>query len=229
VRMLLKSVRVALDAGDLNAALSDASALIDNVTDLLYKEEDAFFPLCLETLTERDWIVCRLRGDEVGYAFVTPGDRWPEGKITLDETDVIRPGNKSGEIPLHTGSLDLEQLSLLLNNLPFDITFADENDIVRYYNNPKERVFERSPDIIGRTVQDCHQDASVPQVNKIINAFKAGERHDAELWITHHGKFVHIRYFAIRDIGGDYRGVMEIAQDVTAIRALEGERRKLDW
>ncbi|MDQ1338304.1 MAG: uncharacterized protein QG617_1271, partial [Campylobacterota bacterium] len=43
------------------------------------------------------------------------------------------------------------------------------------------------------------------------------------------GKFIHIRYFAIRDDEGNYKGVIEVSQDVTHIRQLEGQRRLLDW
>jgi hypothetical protein len=108
------------------------------------------------------------------------------------------------------------------------VTFVDENDEVRFYSEG-DRVFPRSPGVIGRKVQNCHPPASMDKVQEIVNAFRAGEKDVAEFWIVRGGRFVHIRYFALRDATGAYRGVAETTQDVTGIRALEGERRLLDW
>jgi len=117
----------------------------------------------------------------------------------------------------------------MLTRLPVDISFVDDRDTVRYYSANKDRVFPRSPGIIGRTVQNCHPPASVEVVNKILAAFKSGARDEAEFWIETGGKFIHIRYFAVRDAAGRYRGCLEVSQDVTRIRDLQGEKRLLDW
>ena len=109
-----------------------------------------------------------------------------------------------------------------------DVQFVDEHDQVRFCSEG-ERIFPRSPDVIGRKVQNCHPPASVHKVQQIIDAFRAGDKDTAELWIELGGRFLHIRYFAVRDAAGAYRGVVETAQDVTSIRALEGQRRLLDW
>ncbi|MBM3147828.1 MAG: DUF438 domain-containing protein, partial [Actinobacteria bacterium] len=121
-----------------------------------------------------------------------------------------------------------EQIDLMLRALPVDVTFVDEDDEVRFYSEG-ERVFPRSPGVIGRKVHNCHPPASVHKVKQIVEAFRAGEKDVAEFWLELEGKFLHIRYFAVRDEAGDYRGVVEMVQDVTAIRALEGQRRLLDW
>ncbi len=129
---------------------------------------------------------------------------------------------------LDTGVLTTEQLNLLLRALPFDVTFVDENDQVRYYS-AGERVFPRSPAVIGRKVQNCHPPASVHKVQQIVDAFRAGERDLAEFWIELEGRFVHIRYFALRDGEGAYRGTLEVVHDATHVRGLEGQRRLVDW
>ncbi len=85
---------------------------------------------------------------------------------------------------------------------------------MRYYTEG-ERVFPRSPGVIGRKVQNCHPPASVHKVQQIIDAFRAGEKDAAEFWIELGGRFLHIRYFALRDAQGGYRGVVETVQDVT--------------
>jgi DUF438 domain-containing protein len=105
---------------------------------------------------------------------------------------------------------------------------VDRNDAVRFFSEPKEQIFKRSPAIIGRKVQQCHPPASVHQVQQILDDFRAGRRDVAEFWIQMNGKFIHIRYFAVRDEHGAYQGTLEVTQDVTHIRTLEGEQRLLD-
>ena len=107
--------------------------------------------------------------------------------------------------------------------------FVDENDEVGYYSGGEQRIFPRSPPVIGRQVQNCHPPKSLPTVTRILEAFRAGTRDCAEFWITMRGRFLHIRYFAVRDGERRYRGTLEVTQDVTSIRGLTGEHRLLDW
>lgn len=144
-----------------------------------------------------------------------------------DPEQVATPVHATGGIELATGNLTAEQLNLMLTNLPVDVSFVDENDIVRYYSDNPERIFPRSPGVIGRSVQNCHPPSSVHVVQKIVDDFKARRRTEAEFWIQMRGKFIHIRYFPMWS-GDTFRGVLEVSQDVTGIRALEGEKRLLD-
>ncbi len=142
--------------------------------------------------------------------------------------DPVEPVNAA--IPLQTGALTPEQISLVFSHLPFDVSFVDSNDEVQFYSEGKERIFERTPDVIGRSVLRCHPPDSVLLVNKILTEFHAGKRDVAEFWIQMKrgepgARFVHIRFFAVRDSAGAYQGCIEVVQDVTAIRKLEGERR----
>ena len=130
---------------------------------------------------------------------------------------------------LDTGMLTIEQINLMLTHLPVDISFVDDNDKVAYYSNTDDRLFPRSPGIIGRSVQNCHPSKSVGTVNKILESFRDGSKNTAEFWIQLGGKFIHIRYFAMRNSTGEYKGCLEVSQDVTAIRGLEGDKRLLDW
>jgi len=131
-------------------------------------------------------------------------------------------------IPLQVGALTAPQIALLLTHLPVDVTFVDEHDEVRFYSATKERIFDRQPAIIGRKVQQCHPPASIHRVQRILDDFSNRRRDTAEFWIqsggpeSQGGKFLHIRYFALRDEQGNYRGTLEVTQDVTAIRNLEG-------
>jgi uncharacterized protein len=149
----------------------------------------------------------------------------------IEKDSGIKPdnGQSNGLVDLITGLLTPEQIVMMLEGLPLDITYIDENDEVRYFSGAKHRIFPRSKAIIGRKVQNCHPPSSVHIVNEIVAAFRSGERDVAEFWIQLKERFIHIRYFALRDEIGNYRGTIEVSQDVTGIRELEGEQRLLHW
>jgi DUF438 domain-containing protein len=132
-------------------------------------------------------------------------------------------------VSLGTGALTPEQIDLMLKHLPVDLSFVDENDTVSYYSASPRRIFSRVPAVIGRKVQNCHPPASVDIVNRILQAFRSGERSEAEFWIELDGRFILIRYFAVRDESEAYRGCLEVSQDVSSIRSLQGQKRLLDW
>jgi uncharacterized protein len=137
------------------------------------------------------------------------------------------------QLPLQVGSMTLEQIALIFTHLPVDMTFVDDGNDVRFYSGGKDRIFERTPDIIGRNVLNCHSPYSVQIVYKILEDFRAGTRDTAEFWIQtkpqdQDSQFIHIRYFAVRDAQGKFYGTLEVTQNVTEIRKLQGERRLLD-
>ena len=138
--------------------------------------------------------------------------------------------NKKPDIlDLDIGKLTLKQVNFLLKHLPIDISFVDANDEVKYYSATEDRIFPRSPAVIGRKVQKCHPPKSVHVVEDIVKKFKSGEKDVAEFWIQLGDKMVNIRYFAVRDDQGKYMGVLEVSQDITHIKTLEGERRLIQW
>lgn len=139
------------------------------------------------------------------------------------------PDKMPGAQHLGEGWMSAEQIDLMLKVLPVDVSFVDEHDRVLYYSDGAERIFPRSPAVIGRNVANCHPPKSVHIVQRILSAFRSKERKEAEFWIEMGGKFVHIRYFPVYGSDGSYRGTVEVSQDVTSIRALSGQRRLLDW
>ena len=128
-----------------------------------------------------------------------------------------------------TGTLTKTQLNSIFTTLPVDVTFIDADDTVRYFNMPKKRVFVRPKTVLGKKVHNCHPQKSLHIVNKIVESFKNGEKNVAEFWITLNSRLVHIRFFAVRDANGKYLGTIEVVQDITEIKKLQGERRLLDW
>jgi DUF438 domain-containing protein len=242
IRAQLREVDRAVREKDWKALRSAGTGLIRAIRRMIFMEERILFPTALRKLTERDWAEIREGEGEIGYAWVQPGNLWDPSVVLAGEaarsaarqlgraTEEESPSSGSdAEIPLDVGQLTGEQLNLLLKNLPVDVTYVDEEDRVRYYSQGKERIFPRSPAVIGRAVQNCHPPASVHVVERILESFKRREKDSAEFWLTLGDRFVHIRYFALYDPQGRYRGVIEVSQDLTELRALQGEKRLLDW
>jgi DUF438 domain-containing protein len=242
IRDLIKQARQTIAGDDAALAVSTCLALAKMVDDMVTKEEQVLHPMAADTLSDEEWAKIRAGEGDIGYAFIEGVPVWP-ARASGDEAgaagapagdgaaaaDSSGPGPAGeGLLALNTGGLKLEELNLVLGVLPIDFQYVDEHDRVRFYSEG-HRIFPRSPGVIGRKVQNCHPPQSVHKVQQIIDAFRAGDRETAEFWIEMQGKFLHISYFAVRDEGGDYRGVVETVQDVTAIRALEGQRRLLDW
>lgn len=223
IRARVKASIAAAAAGDADVLSADLGETLRMVDDMVYKEERILFPTALDVISEPEWATMAAGDAEIGYAWIAP----PSAKV--DAPSAAAPGSGSaGALPLTTGALTLEQLDLLMRALPIDVTFVDEHDRVAYYSEG-DRVFPRSPAVIGREVRNCHPPDSVGKVEAILAAFKAGEKDTAEFWIELAGRFVHIRYIALRDPDGAYRGCLEVTQDATHVRTLEGERRLLDW
>ncbi len=234
IRGWIKAARQALDGADPEAFRSNLLRAVQAARDMIYKEEHILFPAALDILSDEEWVRMARGEADIGFAWVEPDPGWPDetsvSQAVPPEQEPSAPGpGPEGALELRTGRLTPEQIDLLLTHLPVDVTFVDENDRVAYYSEGPERIFPRSPAIIGREVRNCHPPKSVHRVNMILDAFKAGERDTAEFWLELGGRFIHIRYFAVRDPSGRYRGTLEVSQDVTGIRRLEGERRLLDW
>ena len=134
-----------------------------------------------------------------------------------------------GKIKLPSGTFSVDELTTILNTLPVDMTFVDKDDTVRYFTQGKERIFDRNRTILGRKVQYCHPPSSVHIVEQILQDFKSGKQDEANFWIQMKGQFIYIRYFAMRDENGDYLGTLEVSQDLTELRKLDGERRILEY
>lgn len=221
IRARIKQLRSAAAEGDVGYLVSDTPEVLGMVEDMVYKEEKILFPTALDALSDAEWESMAAGEAEIGFAWIEPPATTAATATPAEKTSV-------GALPLTTGALTLEQIDLMVRALPFDVSFVDEHDRVRFYSEG-ERVFPRSPAAIGREVRNCHPPKSVDKVEQILTEFKAGTKDVAEFWIEIGGRFVHIRYFAMRDAGGAYRGCLEVVQDATHVRSLKGQHRLLDW
>ncbi|MHA2352689.1 MAG: DUF438 domain-containing protein [Candidatus Thorarchaeota archaeon] len=206
---------------------SNLNELLTAVEELIYKEENILFPMSLENLSEYDWVKVRTGEEEIGYAWVTPGTEWkPISPIDIHQVD---QEPESPKINLNTGNLTLKEIDLLLRHLPLDISFVGVDEKVKYYSATDERVFPRSPAVIGRSVINCHPSKSYDKVQKIMTYFEEGKKDKAVFWIQMKDRFFLISYYAVKDDDGKFVGTLEVTQDVTEVRSLEGEQRLLDW
>ncbi|MEM3041526.1 MAG: DUF438 domain-containing protein [Nitrososphaerota archaeon] len=216
---------------ELKTRLNDiAGALSRILSSHIYKENNILFPTALRVVTGQEWQEIRKEFDEIGYCCFTPRDLISKRDIaTLKRHEAEESVASEGILQFETGSLSKEEVEALLNTLPVDITFVDKDDTVKYFSKGEKRIFVRTKAVLGRKVQLCHPQKSIHIVNRIIEAFKKGEKDVAEFWIQLGGRFIHIRYFAVRAKDGKYLGTMEVTQDITDIKRIEGEKRLLDW
>ncbi|HUI46505.1 MAG TPA: DUF438 domain-containing protein [Nitrospirota bacterium] len=223
-RGFIKDVRKRIVDGKMEKVAAESLAKM--VNDMIYKEEHILFPMALETLSEDEWAKVRKGEEEIGFAWIKPETQW---KPSVGSFQQELLAEKVGSLNLDTGQLTAEQVNLILTHLPVDLSFVNENDEVVYYSATPERIFPRSPGVIGRKVQNCHPPKSVDTVEKILTSFKAGTKDVAEFWIQMRGRVLLIRYFAVRDPAGKYRGCLEVSQDITEMQKLTGQKRLLDW
>lgn len=166
--------------------------------------------------------------DDIGYVFIKKPEETDALVKELQKALLVETVVRDDAVALPTGSIRLAELMPLLNTLPVDLTFVDAEDRVRYFSEGKHRTFTRTKSVIGRRVQNCHPPQSVDVVEKILTSFKEGKRDSYDFWINYRGRMVYIRYLAVRDRDGKYLGTLEVTQDITDIKKLEGERRLID-
>ncbi|MDZ7724920.1 MAG: PAS domain-containing protein [candidate division KSB1 bacterium] len=191
---------------------------------MVYKEEQILFPMALDELTENEWYEIVQQSLEIGFCLYDPQTDWQPETI---ETAESQPD--TGHVQLPSGRFTLEELTVLFNSLPVDITFVDADDKVKFFSQPRERIFDRNRAILNRDVRMCHPPSSVDVVEQIVSDFKSGKQDSAPFWIQMNGRFIHIEYFALRNEKGEYLGTIEVTQDLTELRKLEGEQRILSY
>nr|WP_314636301.1 DUF438 domain-containing protein [uncultured Oribacterium sp.] len=227
--------------------------LVADVRDLMDKEENILYPTSLEMINDEEFRYMAEGDREIGFAYITvEPDKSPKQNISHTASQSTSPlsglssapgfaeelagllgkygfNNKEEKLNVTTGQLTLEQINLIYQHMPVDLSYVDENELVCFYTDTKHRVFPRSKNVIGRDVKNCHPKASVHIVEEIIKKFRSGEQDKAEFWINKPDLFIYIVYYAVRDENGKFRGVLEMMQDCTHIRSLQGSQTLLTW
>lgn len=198
-----------------------AGDIFFNMYAIKFREERILFPVIQEAIPEEDLNALFTESFEIGFPYFQPE---PVSKNLNNKTNIYQD-----EVALKTGAISPEQIRLLFNHLPVDITFVDENNKVKYFSTPSKRIFPRTISIIGRDVNNCHPPESVHVVEQIVEAFRKGEKSQASFWINMKNETILIQYFAIRDENNNYKGVVEVSQEISDIKGLKGEKRLLEW
>ena len=202
--------------------------LLEEIEGMIFKEENILFPTSVEKLSAEDWVDILSESEDVGYVFIEKPLETDMLVKEFREALQEEPIYQDNSVSLPTGSIQLKELMAILNTLPFDLTFVDNDDTVRYFSAGKDRIFRRTKSVIGRKVQNCHPPQSLDVVEKILTSFKEGKRDDFDFWINFRDRMAYIRYFALRDNAGHYLGTVEVTQDITDVKKLEGEKRLVD-
>lgn len=244
VETVIKKALAFLENNEQEKFLNIQDEVIDIVEDMMQKEEDILYPTAIDMISDKEFMEMRKGDDEIGYALI--GMPAPYGHMEQNAPSVntellddlkdllVQHGaleniGKDTELDVTRGKLTLEQINLIFQHMQIDLSYVDENEIMKFYTDTDHRVFPRSPGVIGRDVHNCHPKESVDMVDKIITAFRNGEQDEAEFWIDMGDKFIYILFTAVRDEQGKFRGVLEMMQDVTRIRSLQGSQRLLSW
>jgi DUF438 domain-containing protein len=233
VRELLKALGEALAVDGLS--VDEAGLVVETlvepalaaIEEMISKEERILLPMSRETLTEDEWAEIWRESPRFGFCLVEPRTGYRPPAPAAPAKPAALPAGEALVFP--SGALDPAQLRGIFAALPVDITFVDADDRVRFFSEGPDRVFERSKAILGRQVHHCHPPKSVHVVEEIVSSFRDGRQNVAEFWIQLRGRFIHIRYFAVRDEAGAYLGTLEVTQDLSRLRELQGERRLLEF
>jgi DUF438 domain-containing protein len=237
IRSFAKEIVGMIDSGSidmkrLNRLIGD---LFFTMYAIRFREEYILFPVVFDLIPTTNWTAMMEQSFEVGFAFIdtpeTPGKLISPSldQKAGDSLKIVGAQDLQGTLlDFETGQVSIEQAIMMLNHLPVDMTLVDENDEVRYFSTPGDRIFPRSKAIIGRKVENCHPPSSVHVVTDLLDAFKAGKKDKESFWIQMGKKFILIQYFALRDENGVYKGTLEVSQDVSEIRSLTGEKRLME-
>ena len=222
IRRNLNSIIEELQSDEMDISVANRliGDLFFDINAIVFREEKLLYPYMQKIIPANEVEALWNESVESGFPYYNPEKKENE-ETKSDDSDLVN---------LKSGLLSAEQLILLFNHLPVDITFVDENDRVRFFSTPKERIFHRTNAIIGRDVHNCHPKESVHVVDQIIQSFRDGRKDEANFWISmRNGKRVLIQYFALRNENKEYKGVIEVTQEISEIQKLEGDKRILDW
>lgn len=237
----IKRAKTLLDSDEEDEFIALQKVIVEDISDLLTKEETVLYPTSLVLISEAEFEEMKAGDKEIGFAWIesplsTESPKNNEesaapNALAKDLAEVLRKHGigSSAVMDVSTGQLTLEQINLIYKHLPVDISYVDENDLVRFYSDTEHRVFPRSRNVIGRNVKNCHPRKSVHIVEEILEKFRSGEQTEAEFWINKSDIFIYIKYIAVHDEAGRFRGVLEMMQDCTHIRSLQGSRTLLTW
>ena len=201
---------------------------LQQIIEMIFKENKILFPMLMETLSENDWLLIQEDSDQIGYCLIEPSVNWAPHKTGPPDTQNTKSQSAQGVIKFATGILTPKEIELIFSHLPIDVTFVGKDEVVKFFSAAKERIFHRTKTIIGRKVENCHPPASVHIVEQLVEELKSGKKAKEAFWLRLGDKYVYIEYIAVRDANGEFVGVLEATQDISPLQAITGEKRIID-
>lgn len=192
--------------------------LFFSVYAMIFRENLILFPAADQILTSEEWEQMYTESLDIGFSFIEPESKSPKNDNRKKDTNKV-------SVELSTGTLDIEALELIINTIPLDITYIDEDNKVTYFSQPVDRIFTRSKAVLGRDVRNCHPPKSLDKVNSIIESFRKGTSDKESFRIYYNDRYILIEYYAVRNKNREYKGVLEVTMDITDIREMDGEKR----
>ena len=248
IRDEIRDARRLLEENKDDEFIAMQPTVVADVLDLMQKEETVLYPTSLAMIRPAEFEEMKSGDREIGFAWIHVGEEAPKTDTPKEVVPATAAAGFANELAsllgkygfggggtpgalleVATGQMTLEQINLVYKHMPVDFSYVDENEIVRFYTDTDHRVFPRSKNVIGRDVKNCHPRTSVHLVEEIVEKFRRGEQNEVDFWINKPGLFIYIYYVAVRDEEGRFRGVLEMMQDCTRIRSLEGSRTLLSW
>ncbi len=227
IRALLKDALLTMQTAKDFAQYKEKklAPLVEEVDGMIFKEEQILFPAAIEKLKPDDWLEILKQGSELGYAFIE-GPKEIEGLMKeLKANLCAESATEDGYVDFPTGRVSVNELMVVLNTLPVDISFVGADNRVKYFSESNDRIFVRTKAVIGREVKNCHPPQSVDRVMKVVEELRSGRSKSVDFWLNLKGRTVYIRYFGIFDGNKNYLGTLEVTQDITEIQKLTGEKR----
>ena len=230
IRQKIKEIKLDLVnyVGNRGELVEKVENVIDQIKEMIFKEESILFPMSLETLVEDEWIEIYEESDEIGFALISPETEWKLQRVNVEQREEEQGMVKGGYVKFDTGVLNAEELNAIMEVLPGELSFVDKNNTVKFFTKGEHRIFARTKAVIGRSVENCHPHTSVHIVEKILDDFKTGKKDSEDFWIQMKDMFVLIRFFAVRNKDGEYLGTLEYVQNIAPLRELVGEKRLLN-
>lgn len=221
IQNLLKQLSDSLE-GEVNPKRVElvSQRVLTQITEMVEKEDKILIPMVMEYLTEEDFILCAQESVHMGYVF----NQGIEGASNSDANTWLNEKTKGqmktremeeDKVKLPSGSFFPEELEGMLNTLPTDLTYADKDDIVRYYSEGKHQVFTRTRTILGRDLYLCHPPQLIPVIKGLIADFKSGKKDEMIVPMRKGDRLELIRYYAVRGRKGEYLGVVEVTEEVS--------------
>lgn len=218
--------------------------LVNAINEIIFRENRILFPAVLALFSDGEWAAFMNEANRIGW-IVKSDVEWTsrekpimpyevKGVITEEQLDKLPQEMKvmalsgvvsdeyelvrSGDLNVDTGFLNINEIKGIFKSLPLELTFADENDRVRFFVESKmHKGFVRTKTILGRRVEYCHPPRLEAFIRKVLDEIKSGVKDHEVFWTRSGDRILRVMVVAVRDDDGRYLGALEIVEDLTEV------------